>query len=46
MAESSENDELRRQQPLGGINPKMLLGIGAVLIIVAIVILIVVLTKT
>ncbi len=42
----ARDHELERQQPLGGINPKVLLGIGAVLVIAAIVILVIVLTKT
>lgn len=42
----SNHDDLERQQPGGGLNPKVLVGIGAVLIVAAIVILIVVLTKT
>lgn len=42
----TENDELQRQQPGGGIHPKVLVAIGAVLILAAIVILIVVLNKT
>lgn len=44
--EPSDNDEIERQQPLGGINAKVLIGFGAVLVIAAIVILIFVLTKT
>ena len=40
------DDELERQQPGGGLNAKVLVGIGVVLIIAAIIILVVVLTKT
>lgn len=45
-AGNADGDDLARQQPGGGLNPKILLGIGAVLIVAAIVILIIVLTKT
>lgn len=44
--EKPEDGELQRQQPGGGIHPKVLVGVGAVLILAAIIILIVVLTKT
>ncbi len=39
-------DDLEHQQPGGGLPPRLLVGIGAVLIVAAIVILIVVLSKT
>ena len=45
-AQNADDDDLKRQQPGGALNPKVLTGIGAVLILAAIVILIVVLTKT
>ena len=40
----SENKDLQRQQPGGGINPKVLLIVGAVIVLGAIVTLIVLLT--
>lgn len=41
--EGGPNEELERQQPLGFLNPKLLLAIGAVLLIAGIVTLIVLL---
>ena len=45
-APNAGDDDLKRQQPGGGLNAKVLVAIGAVLIVAAIVIFIVVLTKT
>ncbi len=45
-AQKADDEDLERQQPGGGINSKVLVGVGAFLILAAIIILIVVLTKT
>ncbi len=44
--QNADDEDLKRQQPGGALNPKLLVGIGAVLIVAAIIILIIVLTKT